>query len=273
MRKDNSKIISKFWYQRLSEEIKKFGIKTSPKEQKIDGRLDADALRVYVQTFMDAVLKGIGNDIPKELISTSFEESKNYENKAIFYLYVDIKSTDKFPSSGNWKPPCFYMHIFDDTVTQCYLSYGKNRYLGDVFSRNLKCDNPEAFGKIMAALYASRDEDIENCKKEIAKSDKIQQLVGIGLRAIIENHLKTLELPWAVSEGANGKVKINIKYTGRKVLTLTVQSATFDNDYQKLLNAIDMIDQLIRKDKVDLSIRGEKSSDFIEWHIPGMANS
>ena len=264
MRKENSKIISSFWYHRLSGEIKKYGIKSSQKSQKIDGLSDVNSQRFFAQSVMDAVLRGIGNDIPKELISASLRESKDYEKKAIFYVAVNIKSTDQFPSSVDWNPPCFDMELYDGTVTRCRISYG--RYYYSVSSRNLKCDNPKDFGKIMAALYVSKNKDIEQCQKEIAKSDKIQKIVGVGLRAIIENHLKTMGLPWAVSEGSNGKVKINIKYTGRKVLTLTVQSATFDHDYQKLLNAIDMLDQLIRKDKVDLSVRGEKTSDCIEWN-------
>ena len=194
-------------------------------------------------------------------------ESTNYEKKAVFYIDVKIKRDDKL-FKDDWNPPSLYMTLYADTVVVCKISLGQRYTNGAVSSRNLKCDNPEYLGKIMAGIYESRNEDAEKCKIEVAKSDKMQQMVGVTLRTMLERHLKTLGLPWAVSEGANGKVQINIKFTPRKVLTMTVQSSAFDNDFKKLLNAIDMLNQLICKDKVELTVRGEKSSDYIKWQIP-----
>lgn len=117
----------------------------------------------------------------------------------------------------------------------------------------------------MADIYKSRFEDIEQCKKEVAKSDKVQLIVETGFKTLVENHLKGTGLPWAVSEENDGKIQVNVKFTPRKIITMVIKTAIFGNNYQKIIELIDQLDTLIRKEKVDITVRGESYHQGIVW--------
>lgn len=261
MSKSNNRIISLFWSRRLGAALKKYKVKTTKDNQKISTIADKKTQKEFAQFIMDEVLKGIGDEIPKERITTSCKESNMYTKN---YLSVSIEiSAEKDVSTVWWNPPCFHMNVHYDTVMICSISLGTAWYGGN--QRNVICLNPQNFGKIIADIYKSRYEDIEQCKKEVAKVEKVQQMVGTSFKTLVENHLKGTDLLWAVTEEKNGKIQVNVKFTPRKIITLVIKSASFGNNYQQVLELIDLLDTLIRKEKVDITVRGESYHQGIVW--------
>lgn len=261
MHNNNEKIINSFWSQRLSNVVKKYGAKTTNKGQPLTELSDSKTREEYAQFVLDEVLKGIGDAIPKENFSSSITGPDDNSPYNFITAYVDIffKSNELYRL---WLP-YFYIRFFNDTLTECCICLGGFR--GSIY-RKFRCENHQVFGKILADLYGSIEKDHEECKKLVAKSDKVQKIVDLGFQTIIENQLKGSKLDWAVTERENGKLQINVRLTPRKILTMIVKTNTFDNDYKQIIDLLEILNTLMNKKKVDIKIRGESYHDNIQWH-------
>lgn len=261
MSKDNEKIINSFWSQRLNNAIKKYGAKTINKEQYLTELSDGISREEYAKFVIGEVLKGIGDTIPKERFSVNLGKPSNGSICSYLTACIDIDNEPK-PQHSFWYSS-FYIEFYDNTIRSCHISLGG---IDGHVGKNFKCINHQAFGKILADIYETHERDFEECKRLVAKSEKVQKIVGLGFQTIIENLLKGTKLDWAVTERENGKLQINVRLTPRKILTMIVKTNTFDNDYKQITDLLNILNTLMNEKKIDIKIRGESYHDNIQWH-------
>ena len=261
----NEKIIISFWKNRLSSECKAHGVKVCPKKPSVAGLSTDDERYEYAKSFADSVVRGTAGKVPRERLNVKVEK-KQWNSRSAPYFEVTVSLLRKDENhfyrdeySGGMPYLSFSLH--DDEVVTCAISQSANYQICS--TRTLSIAEPEKLGEILACLYETWDADLEAVKKSVAKAQKLQKVISTSLQAMIESHLKGTGLLWAISEEKNGKIEIYIKFTPRKVLSMTIDSSKFDNDFSKILEAIDTLDTLIRKKNVNITVRGEQY--MIDW--------
>ena len=260
----NEKLKNSFWQKRLSDECKAHGVKICKDYQNVKGLASDEERLAYLKTFADSVVSGMAGKIQAEDIEVKTNTYKGYPD-TYFHLTMNLLPKDKkeyYRAPYSVIIPCLHVSLSGDNITGCSISVGSGD--GHYSTRTLCCGQPEKLGEILAGLYDTLEADTETVKKSIAKADKMQQLISTSLQAALETHLKGSGLLWAIDEKRDGKIELYVKFTPRKVLSMTIESGKFDNDFSKILETIDSLDVLLRKKNVNMTVRGEQS--MIKWH-------
>ena len=245
-------ISRQFWIRRIKKEYKKYGLKQTVKKQTLD-LPDREATRDYVSSFTGRVKTGIGDSVPAECIKNMFQEAEQTEYIDITG-FVDLLAEREY-KSGKAKIVCsFSVGIRDGVVHLCCITPDEIMFRNPLNMKNLICENPEQIGKVMAELYRTADEDNNRCEIEIAKANKVRQMVGIGLETTLKNYFQDSDLYWEMHGLRDGRFIVRVKFETDMILRVFVDPQRFGNDFAGIINIIDVWNSLICKKQRDLKI-------------------
>ena len=243
-----------FWIRRIKKEYKKCGLKQTVKKQTLD-LADENATEEYIWSFIDAVKKGIGDSVPKECLKNMFQKAEHTESIDLTG-FVDLLSEREY-KSGKAKIVCsFSLGIKDGTIRLCCITNDEITFGNYLKMKNLVCENPEQIGKAMAGLYQTSDDDINRCEIEIAKVNKVKQMVGVGLETVLKKYFKDSDLQWEMHELRDGRFIVRVKLETDLILRVFVDPQKFENDFAGIINIIDVWISLVCK-----KIKGLKIPD------------
>ena len=267
----NEEISRKFCVKRLKKEYRKNGLKTNlGKKQTLD-LPDAKSTEKYIWSFIDAVKDGIGDSVPQECIKNVVQRFNKHEQIDITGL-IDLLSEKEYKLKKVKIACSFALRLSDCVVQLCCstfdeitITFNEIYFRNPLRMKNLVCDNPELIGKVMVGLYKTSDEDNNRCEIEIAKANKVKQIVGVGLETILKNHFKDTDLNWQLNELHSGEFCIKVKLVPELVLTIYIDPLKFDNNFEMLTNTIDVLDNIIRRKQTGLDLPSKQHG--VAWHI------